>query len=277
MNVDDELRRLFSDDRLELRPLPDAEHAVLTGVKRRQRRRRAAVAATGALSALAVVAGTLAVLQPEQTNTVQPADTTSLTFTTTPAPTSAPSSSAGDQSSATTTTPSRGGSGVGSGQGTAPSSSSKTPTSTIPPKTFGTELMGPVSYRGLRLGMPQEQAVATGLIKPNAKPESNTGCFGYDYAGSPRAAGFYSVVISKAKGVVRINGRGDERTSEGIGVGAPVADFDRVYPKYGTDHGAVGERVVAVPGNAAANYWFIMQNNSVKEIRLELKEQDCYP
>ncbi|MBB4675079.1 hypothetical protein [Crossiella cryophila] len=273
MNVDDELRRLFSDDRLELRPLPDAEHAVLTGVKRRQRRRRVAIAATGALSALAIVAGTVAVLQPEMRNTVQPADSSTLTFPSTTGPTEQSSTSAESQGG-TASTSNRG--GVGSGQGTPPSSSSKPPTSTTTPKTFGTAQIGPTGYGALRLGMTKEQAEATGLIKPNAKAESDSGCLGYDYAGKAKPAGFYTVVISKTKGVVRIHGRGDERTPEGIGVGAPVSDFDKVYTDSGTTHGAVGERVVAAPGNAAANYWFIMRNNAVSEIRLELKEQDCY-
>ncbi|MBP2475429.1 hypothetical protein JOF53_004301 [Crossiella equi] len=273
MNVDDELRRLFSDERLELRPSPDAETAVLAGVKRRVRRKRIAIAATGALSALAIAGGSFLVLAPPTPETVQSAGDPTLTLSSvepsasgTPAPSDSstpPSSSQRPPS--------------GSGAGTPGSSSGKATTTTNAKTLVGTVRMGPTSYGGLTLGMTKEQAEATGLISPNAQPESKNGCLGYDYKGKPDKASFYSVVISKTRGVVRIDGRGDEVTVEGVGVGSSVAEFEKAYGNdWLTPHGAVGERVVPVPGNTAANYWFLVRNDKVSEVRLELSQQDCY-
>ncbi|MGH3863358.1 hypothetical protein [Actinokineospora sp.] len=61
MNLDDELQRLFADERLDVPVRPGATEAVVAGA-RRVRRRRVATAAVGGAAALSLLAGTAIVL-----------------------------------------------------------------------------------------------------------------------------------------------------------------------------------------------------------------------
>lgn len=81
MNLDDELRRLFADDRLELSAAPGADHTILSGA-RRLRRRRAAMTIGAAVLVVVAVAGGAAVATTDRRESRPPAETP----TTTPIP-----------------------------------------------------------------------------------------------------------------------------------------------------------------------------------------------
>jgi hypothetical protein len=59
MDLEDELKRLFADERLTVQVPADAEKTVVAGAKRIRRRRTALVSAAGVVAAAAVVTGTL--------------------------------------------------------------------------------------------------------------------------------------------------------------------------------------------------------------------------
>jgi hypothetical protein len=266
VNLDDELHRLFTDDRLDLPVRPGAERIITDGAQRR-RDRRAALSRTGIAAALiALLAVPITQLRSSQGTPVSPTDPGSdpaqAAATSAPAPTTAPPT--------TTTTPRP---PFTPDRSTA---TSRAPSSTSPPPPKKTTPIGPTGYRGLTLAMTTEQAEATGLIVPNAQPTSSRGCAGYDYKGTPNQPSYYSVVISPKYGVVRIGGRSDAITPEGITVGSPESEMKRVYPTKAGEHGAVGEWVTAVPTNPDAQYWIIAKNKAVSEIRIELAIQDCY-
>lgn len=60
MDLDDELRRLFQDQRLDIPVKPGADDAVVTGARRVRRRRRALASAGSAFAVAALVAGGVA-------------------------------------------------------------------------------------------------------------------------------------------------------------------------------------------------------------------------
>jgi hypothetical protein len=271
VNLDDELRRLFADDRLDLPPRPDAEQAIVAGARRVRRRRFAVATASAAAVGVALVGATVAIagaggprslpaassetadLPPESSTTPPPPPTEN------PAP----------------VTPTRQATAGANTITRKPPTTSRPSTRATRPQTRGT--IGPSGYAGLRLGMTTAQAEATGLMVPNAEPEPAPGCTGYDYKGSPNPAGDYSVVVSDTDGVVLIAGRADAVTPEGLAVGAPEAEMKRLYPTQAGSHGTAGEWVTAVPQNPNARYWIIVRNAVVAEIRIELAAQSCYP
>lgn len=253
MNVDDELRRLFADDRLDLPVRADAERTITAGA-RRLRARRTTLTRAGVAAALVGLVGVPLALARADQNEPAPASRTPAGVAATsipPSPTSPP-----------------GAPPVTSGGATITNRPSPPPQKRTP--------IGPDGYGALALGMTAAQAEATGLIAPNAQPRSSAGCLGYDYKGVPNQPDHYSVLISPRYGVVRIAGRPDAATPEGVTAGTSEADVRRIYPAQAPAHGAVGEWVASAPGNPAANYWIIIRNRAVAEIRLELAVQDCY-
>ncbi|MFB9906487.1 hypothetical protein [Allokutzneria oryzae] len=233
MNLDDELRRLFDDERVELRVRPGAEQAVVRGARRRRNRRRVTAVGAAAVAVVAALAGGTALNGLGKGSSAPPA---------TGAVDGAPTPDVADWSA-------------------------------LPPD----DVLGPRGQGRLRLGMSEAEAVATGLIKINSKAESNRGCRGYNYVNEVIRHGYYSVLFSEKYGLVRLEARDGAKTPEGIGVGSPVGEVSRRYTDTRSRHGAVGERITDVPGNPDANYWLIVRNDVLTEVRLELKEQDCYP
>ncbi len=267
MNLDDELRRLFNDDeRLDLPLRDDAVKSVVAGARRVRRRRLTAITASGALVVAALAGTTVALAKvgaPQTLPAVGQETVVSTSSLSMPAPADprtadqpSPPGTASKTIVHSTTTTSR-------------SATTTTPTKPKVP-------IGPSGYGGLALGMTAEKAEATGMIVRNSDPMSSAGCVGYDYKGSPNQPAHYSVLISPTLGVVRIAGRADSVTPEGLWTGAPEAELKRLYPTRSDTHGVTGEWVAAVPDNAEAQYWIIVRNQSVAEIRIELKTQDCY-
>ncbi|HVK20038.1 MAG TPA: hypothetical protein VM677_01625 [Actinokineospora sp.] len=267
MNLDDELNRLFGDERLDVPVRAGAAEAVVAGA-RRVRRRRVAMTAAGGAAAIAVIAGAAFVLVDRGPAQSVPGSDVSIAATSDTAATSASAPSSQAQVSAPPSS------------GTRASTVTKRPTSTTvsPGNAYdGTVPFGPSEYLALRLGMSAADAEATGLITPNVQPTSSKGCKGYDYKGTKNDAMHYAVLISPTYGLVRMaNGPARPATPEGIILGSSEADLKKAYPTQAGSHGAVGEWVVSVPGVPANQYWVIVRDGKVAEMRLESAIQDCY-
>lgn len=270
MNLDDELQRLFADERLDVPVRHGATEAVVAGA-RRVRRRRIALSAVGGAAALSLLAGTAFVLaKPGPSQSVPGAEISATGEVTAPA-------TERSDGPAPTSVKAPGNSGTRTGSVTGkPASSTATPPSDFQPED-GTVPFGPDGYLALRLGMTAEQAEATGLITPNVQPLSSKGCKGYDYKGTPKEAARYAVVISPTYGLVRLaNGPARPLTAEGLILGSSETEMKKAYPTSAGSHGTVGEWVTRVPGNADKRYWFLVRDGKVSEMRLELATQDCY-
>ncbi|GAA3996524.1 hypothetical protein GCM10022247_15600 [Allokutzneria multivorans] len=79
MSLDDELRRMFQDERIDLAPTPVAERAIVAGARRRRRNRRGLAVGAGALVAVFGVVGGMAASgfgHVEKTPAAQPSTTT---------------------------------------------------------------------------------------------------------------------------------------------------------------------------------------------------------
>jgi len=83
VDLDDELRRLFQDDRLEIQVKPGADAAMVTGARRVRRRRVALASAASTLAVATVVAGGVALSGIAGSADLPPAASSVLTTTTT--------------------------------------------------------------------------------------------------------------------------------------------------------------------------------------------------
>jgi hypothetical protein len=273
VDLDDELRRLFADDRLDVPVRQEAHRAVVTRAARLRRRRRGRVVLGGGVLSVAtmLLAGTAfgvggdapprqPVAVPESplltsSTTEPPPRTTTLVPTSSVAP---PAKATSTPVSTTTTT-------------------TTTATSTTKLRPPADRLaFGPTAVGGLRLGMTQDDAVATGLIQPNLTPVNAAGCQGYDWSGHANAPTQYSVLFSPKYGLVQIGGRADAVTPEGVYAGSSEAEVRALYPDQARPHVGSLEWVTPVPGNPNARYWFVFADHVVADVRLELAVQDCY-
>jgi len=157
------------------------------------------------------------------------------------------------------------------------STSKPTTTTSTPTSSKASVLaLGPTTVLGLRLGMTTDEAMATGLIKLNPMAPTAAGCVGYDWAGGAGTQPL-ALIFSPKYGLVRIGGRGDAATPEGIHDGSSAADVRVAYPFQTTPHSDNGDWVAPVPGNPNAHYWIIFSGSVVSDVRLELAVQDCDP
>lgn len=271
MNLEDELQRLFSDDRLELPVRPEAEDILARGIGRRRRRRAAAAGAAGALMVAGLIGTGVALTGVRSTDDFLPA--TRLPVTTVPVTTGAPV----PPSTGTSVTPP---SPTSSSTGTPSSSSKRSTASTRPsgkpsggasataPPPSTSVVLGPYGWGRLRLGMSESEAVATGEFDLD-EGVSGAPCHRYWLANTHGAP----VDISPAYGVARITAKSGVHTPEGIGVGSTDDEVRAAYP--GATF-ADYEFTVPVPGNPKAVY--VLNTDSSEKIfalRLELKTSDC--
>lgn len=264
-DLDEELRRLFADERLTLPVAEHVEHAVLAGAHRRRRRRTAAAAASGvlAVAALVFVGAALTGVGGHLTGKVTAA-------------------AASPRLSTALTT-----------------------TSEPPPSIVDdADVLGPYGAEGLKLGMPGDSAIKSSIGGlPLGKPTTQDKCYVYTMVpalavktgpstdphsaatslpttmavptvtepptpasesdSDPRSgvAGelikerVLTVFVSPSHGIVQLGGATGLRTPEGVGLGTSEK---RVYSVYGTAAQAVDKRSVdvSVPGNDAASYVF---------------------
>jgi hypothetical protein len=161
--------------------------------------------------------------------------------------------------------------GFGSAAGNSYAAASATgfPNSSEPP------ILGPAGYKALKLGMSENEAVATGLI---AGKQTIGQCAWYDLTPSegPQNPG-NGVVVSPSRGVVSIPGTESSRTPEGIVMGSVSnsggSTFDevkRAYPNLAHQPGDP-DFIFRTPvaANPGAHYGFAMGgDDKVKDMNL---------
>ena len=239
MDLEDELKRLFADERLDVQVAADAEKTVVAGARRRRRRRVALISAAGVVAAAVVATGTIVLARsPEHT---EAADNPTLPISSTPSSmvvSDGPSSSSGPpptQPPPTAITESS-------------KTSSKLPTSVTSKATMtpsapqvASTVLNANGYGPFRFGMNQAQVEAAGEV--TLTPSAGT-CVGYAVSGSG-----VHLYVSKTSGLAQVQVSSGVRTPEGIGVGSTEDDVKAKYPSY-------RDGQVAVPGNTAATYLF---------------------
>jgi hypothetical protein len=265
MDLDDELRRLFDSDRLDVPVRPDAEHIIVTGARRVRRRRIATAATSGAVAVVAVVITGVA-LASGAPDAMPPASRNS--------PSATMSSSTADTNpsivSATDPAPP-----VGTTVRDRPkhTSSETHPTDTSLPELPNLSLptLGPTGLRELALGQTLEEAQATGMLGALTKP-GNGGCDFYELLVDGTSNGFVAV-----SGTVQAIDGSLVRTPEGIEPGATLEQAKAVYPDLDEQSATEnGRALVAVPGNDNAKYRLRFSDGVVTEMTLQAADQTCY-
>ncbi|MFD9705179.1 hypothetical protein [Lentzea sp. NPDC059081] len=228
-DIDDELRRLFSDDRLDVHVTPDATGSVVAGAHRR-RRRRIAIAGTFALVALIGAGVGLSQLRPLALDSAGGV----LPTTTSTAP---PLVSTYTQTVVVTVTPPEGTEGA--------------------PGVFGK----------LALGMSEENALKTGSL--TTPGEAIGSCKPYATVSNSDPA---AVLISQARGIVRIKLPSTARTSKNVGTGSKVAELKSAYPA-----AAVNGSELVVQMTATPRWVYVFENDGtvVTAVRMRLADNDC--
>jgi hypothetical protein len=255
--LDDELRRLFRDERLDVPPSEGAESAILAGA-RRVRRRRTALAATGGALTVVVLIGAglfFGGLRSGNTQTAAPAVQPALSDSgsapaATPLPLNPPLGS--PPTEITTGSESQSSSPLSTERTTA----SRVTSTTTSPRVDNSlpvsgPVLGPSGYSKLQLGMTFDDAKATGLLA--GASTAPTGCT--DYTLSEGTAGVRKVTISGTNGIVSFEAAG-AHTPERIKVGSTKDQLEAAYPSlakggsgYTTSTGAGGTYVFALDSN----------------------------
>ncbi|MCR6486301.1 hypothetical protein M8542_26085 [Amycolatopsis sp. OK19-0408] len=271
MNISEEeleqrLRALFADERLDLPPPANAAPGIVAGARRRRRRRRTVQVVAGVAVAVVAVSGGLTMLRlhTEDGTAVMTADggeisvkpPENLTPGRQPQPsTPGPTSTHDIQVSSTPGTPAQ----------TAPDA---------PPPVSGTKLPGtdtallrPDGFGKLKLGMSEADLTAQAVTLTNAQTVANCTTYEAQAGGLPASA---SVVISKAAGLIVINPDVAPQTAEGIGAGATKDQVLEAYPAAKEEPGGV-----VAPVSDVAAYHFRLDGTSVVGTSLASVNQDC--
>lgn len=271
MNISEEeleqrLRKLFADERLDLPPPPDAGTAIVAGARRRHRRRRVVQAVSGVAAAVVAVAGglTMVRLHTEDGTAVMSADGSGLSVKppenltpgrppqpSTPGPTGTQDIQVSSPPAAPPPTSGR------------PSSSRQS--STLPRVTSG-PLLAADGFGRLKLGMTAAEVAAQSVTL--SETQAGEACSVYAVAGSgvPDSA---TVVISKAVGLTVVTPDAVAHTAEGIGGGSTKAEVLAAYPAAKDEPGGL----VAPVG--AAEYHFRLDESGVVGTSLMSVDQDC--
>lgn len=239
-----ELDRLFSDDRLSIRPSPAAGRAIVAGARRARRRREIALVGGGSAAvALVLVAVVMLAALPrggDGDSVAAPQPTTVL------APGKQP-----------TVRP--------------PLPAPANPFPSMSDVQRGE--LGPNGYRKLRLGMSFDDLRDRGLLaSPKAAPPE--GCGSYTLAEGEH--NIRDIVVSEHRGLVMLNAN-QARTPEGIGVGSSWQDVESTY-KLIVHKDAKKERVYYAKTGGVADYWLRPVNDgddTVLSLRLVSVKHDC--
>jgi hypothetical protein len=266
--LEQRLRELFADERLDLPPPSGAAPVIVAGARRRRRRRHAVQAVTGVAAAAVVVAGGLAMLRlhTEDSTAVMSADggtlgvapPENLTPGRTPQPSPSTPGPTGTQSMAGSVPPG------------APASKPSRPPSVVQPSRLPDVATGPLlaadGFGKLKLGMSQADAAqVVTLTETTATPACTI--YQAQGAGVPAPA---TVVISKAVGVVTVSPDGPAHTAEGVGVGSTKEQVLAAYPTAKEDPNGV-----VAPASESATYSFRLGESGVVQTTLASITQDC--
>jgi hypothetical protein len=273
--LDAELRRLFGDERLDMRPKSDAPQAIVAGVQRIRRRRRAVRTAAGSVAVAALlVAGGLTFGPFRAQNGVAALPTNALaTGASTPAG-SGPSASA--PSTAPTSTvdvvppiPTANLPGVGTE--TPPKKPTKSPTSSPRSSTnfvsAGPELRAD-GFGKLKLGMTETEASAQGIRLQKISDSGQCVFYGISGNGVPASG---SVAISNTYGLVIIEPSTPAHTPEGVGKGSSKDDVLRKYAETVSNAAATS----ASAGPESTYRFDVDTANMVQAVALYSVKQDC--
>ena len=265
--LEQRLRALFADERLDLPPPPGAGTVIVAGARRRRRRRHAVQAVAGVAAAVVAVAGGLTMirLHAEDGTAVMSADGTEgsvnppedLTAGRRPEPsTPGPTGTQSIQASAPPVSPTS----------NPPQAPVTQKASTLPAMPSG-PLLAADGFGKLKLGMSEAEVTAQAVALSD--PQAGASCTVYKAQGSgvPASA---SVVISKAVGLVVVTPDVVAHPAEGIGGGATKDQVFAVYPKAKAETGGV-----VAPASAAADYHFKLGETGVVQTSLMSVNQDC--
>jgi hypothetical protein len=260
-DLDEELRRLFSDDRLTVPVAEGATSAVVAGARKRRRHRMAVAAAGGVLAVTGLVfagAALTGIGRPLGTVTAATGLSASLTATSAPSTTPAPA------------------------------------------KSVQSAQLGPFGAEGLTLGMSIKDALQQGLHMAPQKSYPTTKCTDYtvvvpttlyydkDQTGAtsvtlPRTTteardsvapsglpdillkpGIVQAMVDPSGTVVQIGGNTNLRTPEGVGVGSTFAQIAAAYRTFQREYDGK-EIVVRVPANPKASYMFVVEKTGLAD------------
>jgi hypothetical protein len=241
-DLDDELRRLFSDDRLDVHATPDATDAVLRGADRR-RRRRSAMTTAFAMVVLVGAGIGLVQLRPSSDDTASELMPTSTSSSSTPPP-----SGGSDPGKTNTGTPTK-------------------PRTSTPPVTPESQ---PGKYGSLALGMSEADALKTGsLVEPGSSADPGNRCKAYATKSVPDAN---AVIISPTVGIVRITLPSYAKTQKNVGAGSTAAEVKTAYPS-ATQSGSN----LTVPMAAAPKWTYVFETDgaTVTTVLMRLDANDC--
>ncbi|MDT7724419.1 MAG: hypothetical protein QOI21_995 [Actinomycetota bacterium] len=272
--LDAELRRLFGDERLALQPKADAPEAIVAGARRIKRRRVAMLSTSGAVVAVALVAGSLTFgpFRPQDnlvalstgamktSEAQQTAAGTALpdTLSTTPPSSevkpsaSAPRGLPPDDTRATTTQP--------------PAKTTSNPPKTEPKFVSTGPLLAADGFGMLKLGAPVEGSLASDVTMEPVP--TSTACAGYNFSGDGVPATGFAAASNNY--VAMIVPSGEVHTAEGIGTGSTKADVKQTY--VGAVENASG---FTAPAGPSSIYRFTLDGDVVQSIQLEKMNIDC--
>lgn len=272
MNLDDELRRLFADERLEVPARPGAEDVIVAGARRVRRRRITAVTASGALAVVAAVAAGV-LLAGGHPDAMPPANR----YKNTPTSTTTTTTTTTTRSSTTQTVPkgTLGGNAEAPPTQEEPGDTGPTEPTVAPPPSLDHPVLGPTGYQALYLEQAQQEAEATGMVGAAAGQYGDS-CTEHHLLVDGVEAG----LVYFRDGVLVALMPFTSQTPEGVGPGWTVEQAATAYPDLDVEF-AVANRyaMVSVPGNPGATFRLIIDGsvNEIVRITMQTAARPCFP
>lgn len=264
-DLDDELRRLFSDERLDVHVTPDVD-SVVRGAHRRRRRRVAVASAFGVVAMAGVGLGLVELRLPNPDELAGPTLPTSSSGTSTTQPSVSTSTSVPSQTVTVNPPPASNG-GTNTNPGTNSGTTGKKSSNLAPPPTPQTQAG---RLGSLALGMSEADALKTGaLVEPSSPADPENRCKGYATTSVPDSN---AVIISPVKGLVRITLATAVKTPNRVGAGSTLDAVKTAYPN------AVQSGSTLVAAMAATPKWsYVFENDgaTVTVVRMRLADNDC--
>ena len=272
MNVSEEeveqrLRALFADERLDLPPPADATRTIVAGARRVRRRRRAVAVTSGVAAAALVVAGGLVgfkVHSQSDTAALTPGSELNVQTSQPPTPPATTATPAPATSTLADSVP------ADSSRKEVPQSTPRTSTKPpVKPVTSG-PLLTADGFGSLKLGMTESDVSAQGVALKSAKQWS-AACTSYDAQGGGLPALAAISFSESSGGLMIVSPMSAAHTPERVGVGSTMDD---VYAAYsGATPGSDG--IVAPAGGIGEYHFKLNDAGNVSAVALYNTNQDC--